>query len=323
MEQESKYFLVREFSRNFRFPHWSLRWAFWLTVVIIPPFLIFSAATRFVYPKTTFWLCIYLLSITGFAGMAAVVNSVLYNRKIWFVDKSEPYHQRYYTAIGVMVPFGAFFLYFTYYLCMIPFTYQPNYVFTLKPSKQLEMELNDLLGADTLEYTPFDYSLDKQEVTYVTDGVSYEYIGMLGNFVSRPEKYVTLSDDDLDYVFAIKKKEPFKLTIIENECFLQAKVEPFRPRVIEHPKFRTPIDISSGDGGEMLVSTLGGFRNKHGKCIKSFPYSSKVVDVPKGYSLEAYIQYPALFSGLDDYYSTRRLVFDYSLRHFDSRISDF
>ena len=323
MEQQSKYWLVRIFSRQARFPHWSLRWVFWGAILLVPVPSVLSVVYKAFYPKTAFWLSIYILSVVAFLAGVSAIASVRHNRKVYHVKKDEPYEQRYWNAIGGSVPVGAFFIYFTYYLCMIPFTYQPNYVFTLKPSKQLEMELNDLLGADTLEYTPFDYSLDKQEVTYVTDGVSYEYIGMLGNFVSRPEKYVTLSDDDLDYVFAIKKKEPFKLTIIENECFLQAKVEPFRPRVIEHPKFRTPIDISSGDGGEMLVSTLGGFRNKHGKCIKSFPYSSKVVDVPKGYSLEAYIQYPALFSGLDDYYSTRRLVFDYSLRHFDSRISDF
>ena len=323
MEQESKYFLVREFSRNFRFPHWSLRWAFWVVMAIFLPFVLYSAETRFIYPKTTFWIGVYLLAIIAFLGAVAAVTSVRYNRKQWSVDDSEPFERRYYNAIGAAVPVGVFIVYFTYYLCSIPFTYQPNYVFTVKPSKQLEMELNDLLGADTLEYTPFDYSLDKQEVTYVTDGVSYEYIGMLGNFVSRPEKYVTLSDDDLDYVFAIKKKEPFKLTIIENECFLQAKVHSFEPRIINHLEFKTPIEVRSGVGGEMTVGVRGAFYYKYGSCKDVYPYSSNKSDSVKEYALEAYIQYPSLFKNLVDYRREDRMVLDFSLVHFDSRISGF
>jgi len=323
MAQPSKYWLVRIFSSQARFPHWSLRWIFWVAIVLVPVPSILSVAYGVFYPKTAFWLGIYFLSIVAFLAGVSAITSVRHNRRIFGVKKDEPYDQRYWSAIGGSIPIGAFFVYFTYYLCAIPFGHEPNYVFTLKPSKQLEMELNDLLGADTLEYTPFDYSLDTQEVTYVTDGVNYDYIGMLGNFVSRREKYVDLDKADLDYVFSIRKKEPFSLTIIDKKCFFTADVENFEPRVINNSAFKIPIVITKGIDGEMLVGTQGAYYPRWDGCRNSDPRSPIKWDPKKYLALQAYIQYPAIYFGVMDYKKVLRRKYDFTLEHFDSRISSF
>jgi len=314
---------ISDIRRKSRFPHWSLRWMFWLFFFLTPTPLILNLIFELVYPKTMFWMVAYFGSILLFLIGVSTTNSIRYNRKINRFSKGEPYEQRYYTAVGTMIPIGGFILYFTYYLCMIPFTYQPNYVFTLKPSKQLEMEMNDLLGADTLEYTAYDYSLDTQEVTYVTDGVSSEYTGMIWNFIDRPKRYVKLGDEDLSYLFSIEKKEPFRLIIADGECYLQAKVEKVEARVINHPEFKTPIVINRDERGAMLVNTKGAFRVRQGECTNTFSYGSTETDVPKSYALDAFVQYQHIYRGVSDYTSVDRLVMDFSLDHFDNRVSGF
>jgi len=314
---------ISDIRRKSRFPHWSLRWMFWLFFFLTPTPLILNLIFELVYPKTMFWMVAYFGAILLFLIGVATTNSIRYNRKINRVSKDEPYEQRYYTAVGTMIPIGGFILYFTYYLCMIPFTYQPNYVFTLKPSKQLEMEMNDLLGADTLGYTPYDYLLDTQEVTYVTDGVSSMRMGMIGGFIRRDEGYVKFERDDLDYLKAIEKQEAFKLTILNGKCYLYAEVDRFEPRVINHPKFKLPIEIRSGPRGGMLVDTLGVYYERQRECVQSDHFSQNEWDSAKYLALQANIQYPYIYKEVISYKKALRRIYNFTLNHFDSRISDF
>ncbi|WP_250656129.1 hypothetical protein [Alkalimarinus coralli] len=218
---------------------------------------------------------------------------------------------------------GPFIVYFTGYLATIPFGHAPNYVFTLKPSPQLEMELNHLLGDDTIEYTPFDYSLDEQEITYVTDGVDWSKLVMILRPRNSPQDIVKLNQPDLDYVNKIKKQEPFELKIVDGVCYFFAQVNQFKPRIINHPKFKTPIIVKAGDPGEMLVDARGAFFAEYNECEDVYPYGSADADPSKEIALEAYFQYPSIHKDIEKYQTYDRRTFTFTLARFDSFIANF
>ncbi|WP_250656127.1 hypothetical protein [Alkalimarinus coralli] len=217
---------------------------------------------------------------------------------------------------------GPFIVYFTGYLATIPFGHAPNYVFTLKPSPQLEMELNHLLGDDTIEYTPFDYSLDEQEITYVTNGVDSMILNMIERPKRSPETIVTLSERDLEYVTSIRTLTPFKFEIVEKTCYLSANTYDLKPHTIGHPDFKTPIRIKPGEKGSMNVSVEGVFEVKHGSC-NEVPGYSQEYDPVKEIALEAYFRYPYTYSDIFKYRVEKRPTFTMTIARFDWFISNF
>ncbi|WP_250656124.1 hypothetical protein [Alkalimarinus coralli] len=218
---------------------------------------------------------------------------------------------------------GPFIVYFTGYLATIPFGHAPNYVFTLKPSPQLEMELNHLLGDDTIEYTPFDYSLDEQEITYVTDGVSSDLIEIIDRNIYKPDKIATLSKEDINYLFSITPIAPFHLGIRHGECYMIGQVEEFSAREINHTSFKTPITISRSEHGEMLIDTKGVYFISGGVCSNEFVYNPELSDPLKRFAITAYVLYPSIYRGVVDYDITLRQKLSFSLERFDNAIANF
>ena len=306
---------------DFVFPHWTLYRLFWLSLLMIPVPMLFAGHSGPISYKTGYALSVYMMFIFALVYMLAAFIGYKYTHIHGGGVKN--YEHRRNKVIAVMVPIGAATLYFTGYLFTIPFGHAPNYTFTLKPSPQLEMELNHLLGDDTLEYTPFDYSLDEQEITYVTDGVNVSYIQMISNFIRRPEKYVALNKNDLEYFLAIEKLEPFQSIMLDGQCYLQAKTLSFEPRIINHSQFKTPIIIERSADGSMIVNAKGVLYARGKKCEYSFPYGSKVSDIAKSYAVEAYIQFPKIYNGVFNYSKVLRREYNFSPEHFDSLISSF
>ncbi|MFD2232166.1 hypothetical protein, partial [Alkalimarinus sediminis] len=228
-------------------------------------------------------------------------------------------HQRH-KIVAAALPIGAATLYFTGYLFTIPFGHAPNYTFTLKPSPQLEMELNHLLGEDTIEYTPFDYSLDEQEITYVTNGIDSVFFDMIARSLKYPDKIVTLTKEDLAYTNAINKHRPFTFKVINGRCYLSAPVESFSPRIIDHPKFDTPIIITAGKEGEMLVDANGAYNVRFKACGDRYSTGS---DFLKRYAIEAYLQYPHIYKSNLKHVKVYRPTITLTLEHFDEHITNF
>ncbi|MFD2232155.1 hypothetical protein, partial [Alkalimarinus sediminis] len=204
----------------------------------------------------------------------------------------------------------------------IPFGHAPNYTFTLKPSPQLEMELNHLLGEDTIEYTPFDYSLDEQEITYVTNGVDSMVFNMIERPRRNPETIAALSEEDLNYVTSLRKLSPFTFLIVKNECYLSANTHDFIPHTIEHPKFKTPIRISQDEHKRINVSVEGVFQFRHDSC-REVPSYSQEYDPVKEIALEAYFKYPYTYKHIFKYRTEKRTTFTMTIARFDWFISNF
>ena len=315
------YILKSWIGMDFIFPHWTIYGLFWISLVLVPVPMSFAHHSGPISYKTGLALGTYLIFIFCLVYMLAAFMGYKYTHTQEGGVKNYE-HQRH-KIVAAALPIGAATLYFTGYLFTIPFGHAPNYTFTLKPSPQLEMELNHLLGNDTIEYTPFDYSLDEQEITYVTNGVDWSYTQMISDFLRQPEKYVALNKDDLDYLFSIEKLEPFHPTILNEQCYLQTKAANFEPRVINHPQFKTPILIERSPDGHMLVNAKGILYAWGNKCTHSFPYGSTNSDISKSNAIEAYIQYPNIYRGVISYNKSYRRDYDFSLQHFDSMISSF
>ena len=233
------------------------------------------------------------------------------------------YQNKRYRVMGAMLGTGPAIIYFTGYLFTIPFGHAPNYTFTLKPSPQLEMELNHLLGDDTLEYTPFDYSLDEQEITYVTDGVGSSRIEIIDRNIYKPFNIATLSEVDLNYLFSVNTVAPFNLGIRNSECFLIGKAGEFSIREIHHDSFKSPITISRSKQGEILVDTKGVYFMSDGECSNEFIYNSELSDPLKRFAITAYILYPHIYRRVHDYDIALRRKLNFSLERFDNAIANF
>lgn len=242
---------------DFVFPHWSIYGLFWGALIILPMPTFFSAYVGSISYKTGYALTVYITFIFSLVYFLAAFNGYKYTHTHG-KGVNNYQHQRN-KIVAIMVPMGAATLYFTGYLITIPFGQAPNYIFTLKPSPQLEMELNHLLGDDTIEYTPFDYSLDEQEITYVTDGVRSKFFEVISRPRRYPDKIVALETSEVEYLSAIEKLEPFSFKVLAGTCFLSAQVRSFISRTIDHTKFEFPIDISKGQKGEMLVNVSGAY----------------------------------------------------------------
>ena len=306
---------------DFVFPHWSIYGLFWGALIILPMPTFFSAYVGSISYKTGYALTVYITFIFSLVYFLAAFNGYKYTHTHG-KGVNNYQHQRN-KIVAIMVPMGAATLYFTGYLITIPFGQAPNYIFTLKPSPQLEMELNHLLGDDTIEYTPFDYSLDEQEITYVTDGVDVKHIQIISNFIHRPEKYVALNKDDLEFLWAVQKLEPLHPVILDGQCYLQAKAVNVEPRVIKHTQFKTPIIIQRSAEGYMLINAKGVLYPRGSKCEYSFPYGSEDNDLTKSYAIEAYIQFPNIYNDVFKYSKTLRREYNVTLEHFDIHISNF
>ncbi|WP_250656132.1 hypothetical protein [Alkalimarinus coralli] len=306
------------FGMDFVFPHWALYWLFWFSLVMIPVPMSFAHHSGPISYRTGLFLGTYFTLITFFLAMLASYIGYKYTQS---KGRTVPdYQNKRYRVMGAMLGTGPFILYFTGYLITIPFGHAPNYVFTLKPSPQLEMELNHLLGDDTIEYTPFDYSLDEQEVTYVTNGIDSMFFDIIARPRKYPEKIVTLTKGDLAYTSAINKHRPFDFKVINGHCYISTPVESFTPRVIDHPKFESPITISIGKEGEMLVDANGAYNVRFNACGDRYSVGS---DFFKRYALEAYLQYPHIYKSNLKHIKVYRPTITLTLEHFDEHISNF
>lgn len=306
---------------DFIFLHWSLYALFWVTAALIPMSFFWTVIFDEISPKTQLWIGAYIIMVFTFNILLASFVGFKYTHTQRGGVKN--YESQRYRVLGIMIPIGAAVVYCTGFLFTIPFTEAPNYVFTLKPSKQLEMELNHMMGAGIIEYTPFDYSLDKQKVIYVADRDNASELWMIGSFSRRPEKYVELEADDFSYLLAIKKMEPFELVMLDGGCYFQARVEEMESRTINHPRFKTPVILEMTNDGKMRVDTKGAFFVSGRGCENALSYGKSDSDASKALALQAYIKYPNIYDGVIDYDTVRRRTYDFTLEHFDSRISGF
>ena len=314
------YILKTWFEMDFVFPHWTLYGLFWVSLVLVPVPMSFAHHSGPISYKTGLALGTYLIFIFCLVYMLAAFMGYKYTHTHGGVKNYA--HQRH-KIVAAALPIGAATLYFTGYLITIPFGHAPNYVFTLKPSPQLEMELNHLLGDDTIEYTPFDYSLDEQEITYVTDGVDSSRIEVIDRNIYKPDKIATLSKEDINYLFSINTITPFHLGIRHGKCVIIGQVEEFSTREISHTSFKTPITISRSEHGEMLIDTKGMYFISDNQCSNEFIYNPELSDPLKRFAITAYVLYPNIYRGIIDYDIALRRKLNFSLEHFDNAISNF
>ncbi|UZE96098.1 hypothetical protein [Alkalimarinus alittae] len=97
------------------------------------------------------------------------------------------------------------------------------------------------MGDDSIEYTPFDYSLDEQVVTYVTGGVRSTNEDTLFRTVNYKDDIAKIPKADLEYALSLVKETNFHSVIYKNKCYYKAKVSNFSPHAINSSKFKTPI----------------------------------------------------------------------------------
>ncbi|UZW75096.1 hypothetical protein [Alkalimarinus sediminis] len=315
------YILKSWVGMDFIFPHWTLYGLFWVSLVLVPVPISFAHHSGPISYKTGLALGTYLIFIFCLVYMLAAFMGYKYTQTQGGGVKNYE-HQRH-KIVAAALPIGAATLYFTGYLITIPFGHAPNYTFTLKPSPQLEMELNHLLGEDTIEYTPFDYSLDEQEITYVTNGIRSKNADILFRTVNHKDKIVKISSQDMKYILDLVKGTNFFAGMYNGKCYYQAKIQNFLPREIYSDDFKSPIKLISLDNGNAGIDTKGVFEVERGKCDSVFSYNSTEFDYEKKNAIESYILYPHIYFEVVSLTSAKRPTLDFSLSNFDNQISNF
>ncbi|MFD2232154.1 hypothetical protein [Alkalimarinus sediminis] len=315
------YILKSWVGMDFIFPHWTLYGLFWFSLVMIPIPISFADHSGPINYRTGLILSAYFNLITFFLAMLASYIGYKYTQTEGAGVAN--YQNKRYRVMGAMLGTGPLILYFTGYLITIPFGHAPNYTFTLKPSPQLEMELNHLLGEDTIEYTPFDYSLDEQEITYVTNGIRSKNADILFRTVNHKDKIVKISSQDMKYILDLVKGTNFFAGMYNGKCYYQAKIQNFLPREIYSDDFKSPIKLISLDNGNAGIDTKGVFEVERGKCDSVFSYNSTEFDYEKKNAIESYILYPHIYFEVVSLTSAKRPTLDFSLSNFDNQISNF
>jgi len=319
--------------RDVVFPY---RWSYWLfcagLIAFVLVFPVFGVALGVITPGATYWLGIYCICIIATTlGMSFFHGLKCMKKRGAYVNG---YKFRRVLAGAGIVFFAWFPIYFTVFLVQIPFGTQPNYVFTLKPSKALEMEVNQLMGDDIVEYTPFDYSLDEQVVVYKTNTLLSLSDGMLWRLVHKPEGRIP----------ALKAKDvAFGLSLIRSEFYDVKRVSQFDGACVFIFNMDKPLTsvVSSeivGDfngsivvksdaesSSKLYVSAEGVYSPYHDsdKCYDTREEGDDTPNRTKRYVTEALFLYPHIYHDIAGYKEVDRHTFTFTLEHFDDYIANY